>query len=105
MDIYRHDDAGWVCMVTNALGNVTVYAYDVRGNVTHEAGAVVAKTYADGHGVAYALTDLGQVATRTDARGIVTTYAYNVYGDLVSQTYSDGTPAVTYAYDVFGRQT
>ena len=54
--------------------------------------------------MAYALTDLGQVATRTDARGIVTTYAYNVYGDLISQTYSDATPAVAYEYDVFGRQ-
>ena len=41
----------------------------------------------------------------TDARGIVTTYAYNLYGDLVSQTYSDATPAVTYAYDALGRQT
>ena len=38
-------------------------------------------------------------------RGIVTAYAYNVYGDLVSQTYSDGTPSVTYAYDALGRQT
>ena len=134
-----------VCAVTNALGNVTVYEYDARGNLTREAGAVyptryeydvygnrtamttfrdedgegdrtewaydaatgavVAKSYADGHGVVYALTDLGRPATRTDARGIVTTYTYNVYGDLVSQTYSDATPAVTHDYDAFGRQT
>ncbi len=79
-------------------GDTTTWAYD------EATGALVSKTYADGRGVAYTLTDLGQVATRTDARGIVTTYAYNVYGDLVSQTYSDATPTVTYAYDALGRQ-
>ena len=80
-------------------GDVTAWAYDAA------TGAVVSKTYADGRGPTYTLTDLGQVATRTDARGTVTTYAYNPYGDLVSQTYSDGTPSVTYAYDSLGRQT
>ena len=79
-------------------GDVTAWAYDAA------TGAVVSKTYADGRGTVYTLTDLGQAATRTDARGVVTTYAYNLYGDLVSQTYSDGTPAVTYAYDALGRQ-
>ena len=80
-------------------GDVTAWAYDAA------TGAVVSKTYADGRGPTYTLTDLGQVAMRTDARGTVTTYAYNPYGDLVSQTYSDGTPSVTYAYDSLGRQT
>lgn len=80
-------------------GDVTAWTYDAA------TGAVVSKTYADGRGPTYTLTDLGQVATRTDARGVVTTYTYNLYGDLVSQTYSDGTPAVTYAYDSLGRQT
>ena len=121
--VYAYDVRGNVTREAGAVYPVD-YEYDVYGNRTamttfrdedgegdrtewtYDAatGAVVAKTYADGHGVAYALTDLGQVATRTDARGIVTTYAYNVYGDLVSQTYSDGTSAVTYDYDVFGRQ-
>ena len=145
MTAYGYDGAGRVNAVTNALGNVTVYAYDVRGRLTSAGGAVypvgyeydvygnrtkmttfrdeegegdvtawaydaatgavVSKTYADGRGSTYTLTDLGQVATRTDARGVVTTYAYNPYGDLVSQTYSDGTPSVTYAYDSLGRQT
>ena len=80
-------------------GDVTAWTYDAA------TGAVVSKTYADGRGPTYTLTDLGQVATRTDVRGVVTTYTYNLYGDLVSQTYSDGTPAVTYAYDSLGRQT
>ncbi len=80
-------------------GDTTAWAYDAA------TGAVLSKTFADGRGLAYTLTDLGQVATRTDARGTVTAYAYNVYGDLVSQTYSDGTPSVTYEYDALGRQT
>ena len=121
--IYEYDARGNVTREAGAVYPVA-YEYDVYGNRTamttfrdedgegdrtewaYDAatGAVVAKSYADGHGVVYALTDLGRPATRTDARGIVTTYTYNVYGDLVSQTYSDGTPAVTYDYDVFGRQ-
>ena len=84
---------------TSGEGDTTAWAYD------EATGALTAKTYADGRGVTYTLTDLGQQATRTDARGIVTAYAYNLYGDLVSQSYSDATPAVTYAYDALGRQT
>ena len=79
-------------------GDVTTWVYD------EATGAVVAKTYADGRGVTYTLTDLGQVATRTDARGIVTTYTYNLYGDVTAIAYSDGTPGVTFTYDSYGRQ-
>ncbi|MGN0890655.1 MAG: hypothetical protein ACI4W7_03280, partial [Candidatus Spyradenecus sp.] len=79
-------------------GDVTTWVYD------EATGAVVAKTYADGRGVTYTLTDLGQVATRTDARGIVTTYTYNLYGDVTAIAYSDGTPGVAFTYDSYGRQ-
>lgn len=41
----------------------------------------------------------GQVATRTLARGVSTTYNYNgVTGELLNQTYSDGTPTVSFSY-------
>ena len=121
--VYAYDVRGRLTSAGGAVYPVR-YEYDVYGNRTkmttfrdeegegdvtawaHDAatGAVVSKTYADGRGTVYTLTDLGQAATRTDSRGVVTTYAYNLYGDLVSQTYSDGTPAVTYAYDALGRQ-
>ena len=43
---------------TSGEGDSTTWAYD------EATGALVAKTYADGRGVSYTLTDLGQVATR-----------------------------------------
>ena len=90
METFRDDAA--------ETGDVTTWVYD------EATGAVVAKTYADGRGVTYTLTDLGQVATRTDARGIVTTYTYNLYGDMTAIAYSDGTPGVSFTYDGYGRQ-
>ncbi len=143
MFMIMRDNAGRITSVTNALGNVIMYAYDVKGNKTYEGGvtypvtyaydvfeqkvsmttyrdepetgdttracdeatgALVAKTYADGYGVTYTLTDKGQVATRTDARGKVTTYTYDIYGSVLSQDYSDMTPDITYTYDNLGRQ-
>ena len=82
-----------------AEGDVTAWTYDAA------TGGLLAKTYADGRGVAYTLTNDGKTATRTDARGKVTTYTYNDYGELVSQTYSDDTADITMAYDDLGRVT
>ena len=83
----------------NAEGDVTTWTYD------EATGGLLAKTYADGVGVTYTLTDDGKTATRTDARGKVTTYAYNDYGELVSQDYSDDTTDVVMTYDTLGRVT
>ncbi|MCQ2393356.1 MAG: hypothetical protein MJ249_03630 [Kiritimatiellae bacterium] len=68
-------------------------------------GLVTAKTYADGHGPAYAYDVQGRLASRTWARGVVTTYAYDAWGKLTLTAYSDGTPSVTFAYDALGRKT
>jgi len=40
----------------------------------------------------------GNVLTKTDARTFETTYAYDALNDLTGKTYSDGDPAVSYAY-------
>jgi len=39
------------------------------------------------------------VCRRTDARGVTRTYAYDSLTRLVSKTYTDSTPQVTYGYD------
>lgn len=39
------------------------------------------------------------ICKRTDARNIVTTYAYDALNRLMSKTYSDSTPSVTFVYD------
>ena len=101
----------------NVMTNMTTYRDEVVGRADPSApqgdttnwfydeatGLLLAKTYPDGHGPTYTYTDTGELATRTWARGVVTTYAYDGWNQLTSTTYSDGTPSVTYAYDVLGR--
>ena len=83
----------------DAEGDVTTWMYD------EATGGLLAKTYADGRGVSYTLTNDGKTAMRTDARGKVTTYTYNDYGELVSQDYSDDTTDIAMVYDNLGRVT
>lgn len=62
------------------------------------------KADATGKGVEFTYNDRGQVATRKWARNVTTTYAYDgTTGELTGQTYSDGTPAVSYAYNRLGQ--
>ena len=79
-------------------GDTTTWIYD------EATGLLLAKTYADGHGPNYTYTDSGNLATRTWARGVVTSYAYDGWNQLVSTTYSDGTPSISLSYDAMGRQ-
>lgn len=102
---YAYDSYGnRVSMTTyrneaEASGDTTTWVYDVG------SGLVVRKVYADGNGPSYTYTPEGKLASRTWARGIVTNYAYDGWGNLISTTYSDGTPAITYSYDALGRVT
>jgi RHS repeat-associated protein len=41
----------------------------------------------------------GNLLYKTDARGLRTTYAYDTLNRISNRSYSDATPAVTYAYD------
>ncbi len=67
-------------------------------------GLLLAKTDANNAAVTYAYDAAGRNTTRTWARGVVTTYAYDpATGALLSTTYSDSTPSVTYTYDRRGR--
>lgn len=60
----------------------------------HPSGMTVTSTY----------NIRGQTATRTLARGTVTTYGYDAKtGELLTQTYSDSTPAVAYTYGRTGQ--
>ena len=45
----------------------------------------------------------GKLATRTWARGVVTSYGYDSTGNLLTVTYSDGTPGFTNTHDRLGR--
>jgi RHS repeat-associated protein len=64
---------------------------------------VLTKTYATGPALAYTYYPDGSLLTRTWQRGVVTTYGYDDYARLLSIAYADGTPGVSYIYDVAGR--
>ena len=81
------------------VGDTTTWTYD------EASGLLLAKTYADGKGLAYTYTNDGRLAIRTNARGIVTTYGYDDWGQLLSVDYADTTPDIAYTYDTMGRQT
>ncbi|MFY9556729.1 MAG: hypothetical protein WAV47_18615, partial [Blastocatellia bacterium] len=49
--------------------------------------------------IKYAYDENSNLLTRTDARNITTTYSYDVLNRVLSRTYSDATPAVSYKYD------
>jgi len=67
-------------------------------------GLLTAKTDALNRAVTQTYNLRGQTATRTLARGATTTFVYDANtGELLSQTYSDTTPAVTYTYNRQGK--
>jgi RHS repeat-associated protein len=64
-------ESGTVCYGTLVSGVCQLDGYDANGNLLY----------------------------KTDARGVRTTYAYDALNRVYNRSYSDGTPAVTYAYD------
>lgn len=49
--------------------------------------------------VSYQYDNNGNLTQKTDARSITTTYAYDVLNRLISRSYSNSTPTVSYFYD------
>jgi RHS repeat-associated protein len=74
-------------------------------NYHPQRGFLTSKTYHDGKGTSYGYSAAGRMLTRTWARGVTTTYGFNSAGEPQSITYSDATPAVSFAYDRRGRQS
>ena len=100
---FTYDDEGRMTGMTtyrdeSGPGDTTVWVYDPA------TGLLVQKLYEDGKGTSYTYTPDGKLATRTWARGVTTTYTYDDWGNLTNIVHSDGTPSVSMAYDVMGRQ-
>jgi RHS repeat-associated protein len=101
---YTYDPQGrvktlttWQNYATSAGAAVTTWNY------TPDRGFLQSKRYADNTGPSYTYKPSGRLLTRMWARGVVCTYGYNSAGDHVRTIYSDGTPAVSLAYDRSGR--
>jgi len=113
------NERGLVVKSIDALGNVTLYRYDGRYNltkVTNALGQSETLTY-NAKGEVSSATDFLGNATRftygspynrltsmTDANGNKTSYAYNAAGDPLSTTYANGTSQSS-TYDPEGDAT
>lgn len=70
--VFAYNSLKHLLQVTNPENGNTKYDYDANGNLKH----------------------------KTDARGVVVTYNYDNLNRLITRSYSDGTPTVTYNYDL-----
>jgi len=92
-------------VVSDSTAAVTTWNYDSK------SGLLLQKLYphattagATGVGPSYTYFADGKLKRRTWARGAYADYIYSANtGELLSVTYSDGTPTVTYEYDRRGR--
>ena len=103
----------------------TTYDYDTHGRRTRlgthftdttdavftswtfdaESGAILSKTTPDGLSTFNTTTPAGRPVTRTGPTGIESTFQYDPAGNLVSVSYSDETPSLTFRRDRAGRVT
>jgi YD repeat-containing protein len=99
---YDYDVQDDLTTVTQG-GQTRTFVYDplkrLMSATNPECGTVCYGTR-DEHGcVADGYDANGNLIHKTDARGVLTTYDYDALNRVVSRTYSDGTPNVTYGYD------
>src|SRR5207249_5142320 len=62
-------------------------------------------TYTQSGGTTFNYNSDNLLTSKIDARGVTTTYNYNSVHKPTSQTYSDGTPSVTFQYDAANRRS
>jgi RHS repeat-associated protein len=77
----QYDDNGNVVATTDALGNVTSYAYDSSGNQILQFSSVNATAEAT---TTYTYNNFGEVLTMTDPLGHTTTNTYDAHGNLLT---------------------
>ena len=116
-----YDSLGQTLSLSGATYPVQ-YAYDTVGRQTEldttrdgltwdktrflfdgATGLLTNKVYADNSRVSYSYTQSGRPLRTAWARGVWKEDGYDTIGQLESVSYSDATPDVYHAYDVFGR--
>lgn len=94
-------------------GYRTQYEYDILGNLTkvkqgtqpnrtflYDAlGRLKEATNPESGLTVYGYDEVSNITSKKDGRNVTSTYEYDAINRLKTQVYSDGTPAVTYAYD------
>jgi RHS repeat-associated protein len=95
--VYEYDDDGNVVTQTDALGNTTGYTYDARGNKLSETDAL-------GNTTTYTYDAQDNMLSQTDPLGNTTTYTYNSRGQVLTTTDPLGN-VTTNTYDGNGNLT
>jgi RHS repeat-associated protein len=94
---YTHNIADRQDVVTDRMGNSTVYYYDNKGNITETVDEL-------GNSTTFTYDTNNFKSSETDALGNTKHYSYNAYGDLLSVTDGLG-GVVTNTYDTKHRLT
>jgi RHS repeat-associated protein len=92
---FSYDAAGHASQLIDPNNNSTLLAYTKDNRLTR-------KQFADGNALQFAYPH-GRMTWSKNARGGEATYSYDKNGNLLSVTYSDGTPGVTTVYDAYNR--
>lgn len=93
-----YDENGNMIKLIDPKSNITTFEYDLDDRL-------VKKTFTDGKFSIFNYDNAGLLDTHTNARGIVSNYAYDANHNLLTKSYSDGTPGLTYQYDNYNRVT
>ncbi|MGA1840051.1 MAG: PKD domain-containing protein [bacterium] len=92
--VFEYDDEGNVTKKTDALGNITTYTYDARGNTLSETDPL-------GNTTTYTYDAKDNMLTKTDPLGNTTSYTYNAKGRPLTITDPMGN-ITTNTYDAKG---
>jgi RHS repeat-associated protein len=95
--VYEYDEDGNVVSKSDALGNTTTYTYDPNGNKLSETDAL-------GNTTDYAYDAQDNMTSETDPLGNTTTYTYNSNGQVLTITDPLGN-VTTNTYDAGGNLT
>ena len=111
---YVYDGDGNVVSMTDPMGNVTMFQYDLLDQQTAIIQETVSATDSSGSGLASRIPqtnsvydNLGELLSSTDPLGRTTTYKYSVLGRQIGETdpspgAGQTSPAVTTVYDALG---
>lgn len=115
---WTYDDLGNLLRMTDALGHVTAYDYDLLDRNTkitdpdngvtsfaYDAdGNATSVTDADGNKTSYTYDLFDRKISETDALGAVTNFTLDAFGNLTAETDRDGRKR-TFDYDALNRKT
>ncbi len=105
IQVVDEDSAGQLTVPTDysydALGRLSaiIQGVQTRSFTYDDIGRLKSETHPESGTATYSYDANSNLHVKTEARGISTTFTYDELNRVVSKTYSDGTPSVSYFYD------